>query len=126
MEVWKDIVGFEGCYWVSNKGRVSFIMGSFGRRTLPTHAAGRRERATLIKDGKRKTFYVHRLVAEAFLEKPAGDYVVNHKDEDKLNNSHDNLEWVSHRYNVIYSAIKLLSEAELEKLKWLLLDNNSH
>ena len=50
-------------------------------------------------NGRRKD--VHRLVAECFVPKPAGEGLeVNHKDGDKLNNHASNLEWVSHLENV--------------------------
>lgn len=53
----------------------------------------------LSKDNKKKMFYGHRLVAEAFIENPDCLPVVNHKDGDKLNNNVDNLEWVSYSDN---------------------------
>ena len=58
----------------------------------------------LSKDGKRYGRLVHRLVAEAFIERPDGLYEVNHKDEDKTNNSVENLEWCDHRYNMNYGT----------------------
>lgn len=54
----------------------------------------------LSKDGKKKMFYAHRLVAEAFIENENNLPVVNHKDGDKLNNNVNNLEWVSYSENV--------------------------
>lgn len=110
MEVWKDIVGFEGCYWVSNKGRVK---SRLGYRILKLHVATEYHRVHLLSGDKRLSQYVHRLVAVAFLgEPPEGDYVVNHIDENKLNNNVENLEWVSRTYNVIYSMFNKLSEDE--------------
>lgn len=56
-----------------------------------------------IWDGTKKSQeYVHRLVARAFLPNPNGLPQVNHKDENKRNNSVDNLEWCSPRYNMVY------------------------
>ena len=57
-------------------------------------------RSNLWKDGKYKTFSIHRLVAEAFLPNPNNFPVVNHKDGNKLNNRVDNLEWCTQSYNV--------------------------
>ena len=54
----------------------------------------------LSKDGKKKMFYAHRLVAEAFIENKNNLPVVNHKDGNKLNNNVNNLEWVSYSKNM--------------------------
>lgn len=54
----------------------------------------------LSKDNKKKMFYAHRLVAEAFLENPDNLPIVNHKDGNKLNNNIDNLEWVTQADNM--------------------------
>lgn len=57
----------------------------------------------LSKEGQKKMFYAHRLVAEHFLENPENLPVVNHKDGDKLNNNVNNLEWVSYSDNVMHA-----------------------
>lgn len=108
-EIWKDVVGYEGLYQVSNIGRVKSI-----RKRKPTKAnqsdrkcvimqpysgAARYLGVTLRKDGKGKTHTVHRLVARAFLPNPFGFPCVNHKDEDCFNNHVDNLEWCTQEYN---------------------------
>ena len=54
----------------------------------------------LSKNNKKKMFYAHRLVAEAFIENPNNLPIVNHKDGNKLNNNIDNLEWVSQTDNM--------------------------
>lgn len=59
---------------------------------------------TLIKDGKKKHYRVHRLVASAFLENPFNYTDVNHKDENKTNNHVDNLEWCTRKYNNNYGT----------------------
>ena len=53
----------------------------------------------LSNENEKKMFYAHRLVAEAYIPNPNGLPVVNHKDENKLNNNIDNLEWVSYSEN---------------------------
>lgn len=62
--------------------------------------------AFCTKDGICKEFYVHRLVAEAFIPNPDGLPMVNHKDEDKTNNFAENLEWCTNEYNVNYGTAK--------------------
>jgi hypothetical protein len=71
----------------------------------------------LCKDGKPQKFYVHRLVAEAFIPNPDNLPEVNHKDEDPTNNSVDNLEWCSHIYNNTYGT-KIERYKQNMKGKW--------
>ena len=58
----------------------------------------------LCKDGCQKTSGVHRLVAQAFIPNPDNLPVINHKDENKLNNNVDNLEWCTMEYNNKYGT----------------------
>ena len=58
----------------------------------------------LYKDGIRKTYTVHRLVAITFLENLFKYGYINHKDENKLNNNLDNLEWCTFNYNINYGT----------------------
>ena len=53
-------------------------------------------------NGKTVTEFAHRLVARAFIENPFGFDIVNHKDENRQNNSVKNLEWCDRRYNILY------------------------
>ena len=55
-------------------------------------------------NGRAKTFAVHRLVAELFIPNPNNYPIVNHKDENKLNNDVSNLEWCTYSYNSKYSS----------------------
>ena len=116
-EIWKPVVGYEDFYEVSNLGRVR----SFDRYVK---LGGRYNSDTLIlKKGKilserdnghgykavhltvkriTKDKYVHRLVAQAFLDNPDNLPEVNHKDENPANNCLDNLEWCTSQYNDLY------------------------
>ena len=61
-------------------------------------------RVGLSKYGKTKLYYIHVLVAEAFINNPDNLPEVNHIDEDKTNNCVDNLEWCNHKYNSIHGT----------------------
>lgn len=58
----------------------------------------------LKNNGKSTTRFIHRLLAEAFIPNPNNYKVVNHKDENKLNNSLNNLEWCDAKYNTNYGT----------------------
>lgn len=110
-EIWKDIVGYEGYYQISNIGRVRSVEridqrnhkrgGYFMKNTIfPSGYLY----VSLYKDGVSKQFRIHRLVAEHFIVNPNNLPFVNHKDEDKLNNNADNLEWCTNEYNLNYGT----------------------
>ena len=101
IEEWRPIVGFEGLYEVSNTGQVRNCRGKLLRPGLNHNGY---LKCVLCKKGKTKTIYIHRLVAQAFLSNPDNLPQVNHKDEDKTNNSVDNLEWCGAKYNVNYGC----------------------
>ena len=109
MEIWRDIEGYEGLYQVSNLGRVRSLnynrTGKVQNMKLGTYPNGYKM-VDLKKNKKRKAHLVHRLVAKAFIPNPNPDQLceVNHKDEDKANNTVDNLEWCSHIYNQYYGT----------------------
>ncbi len=108
MEIWKDILGFEGSYQVSNLGRVRSLdrviecrNGKIKKLKGRVCAPRPNEKGYLrVCFPDRKDYYVHRLVAAAFLQKQSGFYEVNHLDENKANNSASNLEWTDRLGNV--------------------------
>ena len=108
--MWRDIIGYEGIYQVSNKGNVFSIERMVqGRKrggiTLkPKYRRDGYLQVGLYKNGKMKNKLIHRLVLEAFVENPNNLPEVNHKDENKTNNDLSNLEWCSGRYNVNYGT----------------------
>lgn len=108
-EVWKDIEGYEGLYQVSNFGRIKSLSRKDGFFNMPTrikkqNISNHYFAVGLSKNGIYKTMHVHRIVAKAFLQNPDNLPQVNHKDENKLNNRVDNLEWCSAKYNVNYGT----------------------
>ena len=103
-EEWKPVVGYEGLYKVSNQGRVrSLPRNSTSGKILKlkTNTDGYLL-ATLYKDGKSKSYRVHRLVALAFIPNPNNLPEINHKSEEKWLNTVDNLEWCDRVYNINY------------------------
>ena len=116
--MFKDIPGYEGLYQVSDTGKVKslsrittyMLNGKEVRRTererllkasLSRSDSGRRYYAVILsKDGEKKFFRVHRLVALAHIPNPLGLPVVDHIDRDKLNNAATNLRWVTHEDNL--------------------------
>jgi len=106
-EIWRDITGYEGKYQISSDGRVkSMNYNHKGRAKIlkPTINNTGYKKVNLYNNGKAKIVFVHRLVAEAFIPNPNNMPVVNHKDENKLNNQVDNLEWCTIGYNVTYGT----------------------
>jgi len=113
-EIWRDIVGYEDTHQVSNLGRVRVkervINTSTGKRKYKSKllsiqtSVGGYKFVILIVNNNRKTAYIHRLVAEAFIPNPENLPEVNHKDEDKSNNSIENLEWCTVAYNNTYGT----------------------
>lgn len=95
--IWKDIPGWENLYKVSNTGLVFSVTSG---KILATFQAGIGYPALKLRLKPRlETFYVHRLVAEAFCEKPQGATEVNHKNGRKTDNFAENLEWVTSSQN---------------------------
>lgn len=111
-EEWKDIVGFEGSYQVSNLGMVRslahYVKNGHGRRLVygkilkPYKSSHGYLFVALGKKAKHRS--VHRLVATAFIQNPQNLPDVNHKDENKSNNVSSNLEWCNHSYNALYGT----------------------
>lgn len=110
-EVWKDVPEFIGIYQVSNFGRVKSLdrinaQGNFSYGKILKQKIGKQGYPyVILKYGpKQRTVKVHRLVAKAFIENPDNFPMINHKDENKTNNSVLNLEWCDAKYNVNYGS----------------------
>ena len=102
MEIWRDIKGYEGIYQISNKGRVKSLHYGKEKILSPSKHSGYFFVRLFKKGEKPKEFDIHRLVAQAFLPNPDNLPIVNHKDENKLNNNVENLEWCNSEYNLNY------------------------
>ncbi len=137
-EVWKDVVGYEGYYQVSNFGNVrscdrmvkSCKNGkriAKGRTMKKTDTIQGYRKVVLCRDAKRKNACIHRLVAQAFIPNPKNYPQVNHKDEIKTNNCVDNLEWCDHDYNMHYGNIsqKMREKSRKIPVNQLDLDGNA-
>lgn len=104
---WGPIEGYEGLYEVSDKGDVRSRKTGHYRLMKPKFNRTTGYMYIILSDGtKPKTFPIHRLVAKAFVPNPQKLPVVNHMDEDKTNNSAENLEWCTFGYNNEYSKHK--------------------
>lgn len=123
MALWREIAGYEGLYLVSDRGEVYSLPKKVhngrgvGTRKGKLLKPGKRGRNNLVYEFVRltnqygeKSHSVHRLVAEAFLEKPEGKNVVNHKDKNTLNNCVENLEWCDQQYNNEYGHNKKVAQ----------------
>lgn len=112
-EIWKpvNISGFEDCYEASSLGRVrsldridSFRSGrfKFGRILKETLQVGY-PHIYLSKNGSKKNFSVHRLVAISFIKNPTNKQFVNHKNGIRNDNRVENLEWCTASENMVHS-----------------------
>lgn len=120
-EVWKDIEGYEGLYQVSNFGRVKSLVyvtrcSQVKREKVLKTAINRGYvYVTLHKDSKQKTVYVHRLVANAFIQNDTGKRCVNHINGNKQDNIVSNLEWCTHSENTVHAWDTGLQNRERKK-----------
>ena len=103
----KPLLGFDKDYRVTENGDI--ISMDYRRSGKPKKLAPQRNIhgyaiIKLMKGGKDITYRVHRLVAMAFVPNPEKLPCINHKDENKLNNNPNNLEWCDNRYNNNYGT----------------------
>ena len=104
MEIWKDIIGYDGLYQISNLGNV------YSNITNKQMKPRRDKNGYLLVNlhspsGKSVTEKVHRLVALHFCEKRDGCKEVNHIDCNRANNNASNLEWVTRKDNVLKQRV---------------------
>lgn len=111
-EIWKPVVGYEGLYEVSSNGRIkslnkSVIHKRYGVQKKNEFILNINKtsnfgyyKCKLTKNNVTKVFFVHRIVAEAFIPNTNNYPIINHIDFNKTNNNVDNLEWCTNRYNI--------------------------
>jgi len=111
IEIWKEI-NFANNYEVSNYGRIKnkltneILKGSFvGRKKYKAHG--------LMINGKRVFKPTHRIVALHFIENPNNYPIINHIDENHLNNYASNLEWTTNQLNIRHSNKKKIKQLSL-------------
>ena len=122
-EIWKDIEGYEGKYKVSNLGNVkSFVRDKNGKLLLGGRSGKYRNYYSVRLCGR--CFKVHRLVAAAFIPNPNNLPLVNHKDENGLNNCVENLEWCDNKYNTNYGTLPVRRSQKNKELGLFVGENN--
>lgn len=117
-EEWREIPGYDGDYFASNKGRILSLCRNNPRILKPFICSN---------EGNRRGYYyveirgqkqrVHRLIALAFLENPENKPVVHHKDNNTLNNNVENLAYATYAENAQeYQKIKKKQQQQVERL----------
>lgn len=114
-EIWKDIVGYEGQYQISNLGNVLSLNYMHTRKphllkTRKTYDGY--NRVNLCMNGKAESVSIHSLVAKAFIPNPDNKPQINHIDGNKDNNCVSNLEWVTGKENIHHAISTGLRKAE--------------
>ena len=109
-EIWRPIKDYEGLYEISNTGKVKSLKKTRLNNTSieehimkPSINHNGYLRVELSNNGKRKSYLIHRLVANAYIPNSNIKLQINHIDGNKQNNNLNNLEWCTPQDNVIHS-----------------------
>ena len=114
-EIWCPIKGYEGLYEVSDQGRVRSLKFGKERIMKPQRNTCGYLMVVLYKNGEKNNCMIHRLVSQTFIPNPDNLPQVNHKDENKENNSVHNLEWCSSKYNTNFGTRNQRASMKLSK-----------
>ena len=119
IETWKDIVGYEGTYMVSDHGRVKSLKWGKERILKQTLTSGYLA-VNLSKEGKQKRGVVHVEVAKAFLNHVScgNKLVVDHKNEITVDNRLENLQIITQRENRDRSIDKTKTSSQYRGVTW--------
>lgn len=131
MEEWKDVKGFEGIYQISNQGRLRSMerfvkcRGENFRRLpsqimKPMYSSQGYLNHRVTVNGKSTTLFIHRLVAEHFLNCDFDEKFVDHIDRNKTNNHASNLRFVSPKENMRNRSDNKLDFEKVSQIKSLL------
>ncbi len=118
-EIWKDIEDYEGYYQISNLGNVKSLdyrRRGYSKNLTPKINNRGYAWVELAVNGLKQYFLIHRLVATAFIVNPNKYPIVNHIDENPLNNIVDNLEWCTSSYNALYSRERHDYESKIVRI----------
>jgi hypothetical protein len=123
VEQWRPIAGLEGSYEVSDAGRVRRVERTLSRGGKAAKFSGVMLRTKVQRNGyeyvnlscagRKRTYAVHRLVATAFIPNPDGKPLVNHWDNNPLNNTAANLSWATTLENRRHACAQLRTARKL-------------